>query len=93
MKLQCERCGVDEFRRIVGSTQVAIYIMTGGGWIGRTYAEQPASAYTDARVGRLNYPAWQIENCRLALVVMSEVAGMDPENLPPMPNLFSMGVF
>lgn len=39
----------------IENLQIAIYVACGGGIIGRMYAERPASAYIDMRVGRLPY--------------------------------------
>ena len=75
------------------SGQIAVYVMQGGGLIGRMYAEQPADAYRDTRAGRARYNGTDSENARNALRVMAEVLGLDPHALPPMPALPGMGVW
>jgi hypothetical protein len=77
----------------IETVQVAIYIMAGGGLIGRFFAEQPADAYRDARAGRAPYPAKAVENMRKVLVAMAEVYGLDPHYLPPIPAFHHAGVF
>lgn len=77
----------------IGVLQVVAYVAAGGGLIGRMYAEQPADAYTDARVRRRPYGARDLENIRLTLVAMAEALGLDPHRLPPTPNFHNCGVF
>jgi hypothetical protein len=77
----------------IGSLQIAMYVAVGGGILGKMYAEHPLHAYTDARVGKLPYKARAIEQIRQVLVAMAEVRGLDPNNLPPMPQFHSCGIF
>ncbi len=73
--------------------QIAIYVMVGGGFIGRMYAEQPADAYIDSRVGRRPYSIREINKARGALIAMAKKAGLDPSNLPKSPRWHNLGVF
>jgi len=67
--------------------QIAAYVMTGGGFLGKLYAEQPGYAYLDSRVGRLPYSKTEIENVRQVLVAACHALGFDPNNAPAMPHL------
>jgi hypothetical protein len=80
-------------RKIIPGTQLAIYIMAGGGLIGRLYSEQPADAYRDDRAGRAPYKFRELEAMRGSLVGLAEACGMDPHHLPEMPPFHSAGVF
>lgn len=77
----------------IENLQIAIYVACGGGMIGRMYAEQPASAYIDMRVGRLPYGIKAIENMQLSLIAMAKSRGLDPNRLPKMPDIHNCGVF
>ena len=73
--------------------QVAVYVMCGGGMIGRQHAERPLSAYIDARVAKRPYSRKAIDNATRVLAVMAEVAGINADSLPPMPDLHNSGIF
>jgi hypothetical protein len=77
----------------VPAAQVAIYVMAGGGLIGRLYAEQPQDAYTDARAGRRPYGGKDLERARLILCALAARAGLDSREMPPMPRFHNLGVF
>jgi hypothetical protein len=77
----------------IGTLQVVIYVAAGGGWIGRHFALSPADAYIDSRVGELPYSRAEIEMFRKVLVKMAEVRGLDPYNLPELPNFHGCCVF
>jgi len=74
------------------SLQVAVYVMAGGGLIGRMYAEQPADAYLDVRAGRRPYNEGEIETVRQVLLAGCHTLGLDPHNLR-MPELYGCWVF
>jgi hypothetical protein len=71
--------------------QVAIYVMCGGGFLGRSFAEQPAGAYIDSSVGKRPYSVKKIEAARKALVEEVVKEGLDPNDLPVTPNFTNMG--
>lgn len=73
--------------------QVAVYVMCGGGFLGRMAAEQPAYFYIDDRVGRLPYRKNEIEQAVKALAVIAEANGLDPHHLPEMPRFHNCGIF
>ena len=77
----------------IGPLQTAIYVAVGGGFLGKLFAEQPADAYTDSRVGRRPYPWRKIENMRQVLCALAEARGLDPHHLPDMPDFHACGVF
>lgn len=72
--------------------QVAVYVMCGGGFLGRMAAEQPADFYIDARAaGKFkNAEIMQAVQC---LIIAAGVYGMNPHEMPPMPRFHNMGVF
>jgi len=72
--------------------QVAVYVMVGGGLIGRMYAEQPADAYIDTRAGRRPYRLDQIEAVRQCLIASCRALGLDPHHVS-MPDFPGCWVF
>lgn len=82
-----------EYNWNIEPLQIAIYVATGGGFLGKSYAERPKSAYIDARVGKLPYTRAEIENIKQTLIAIAEANGLDPYNLPPMPNFHNCGIF
>lgn len=91
----------EDFKVKIGWQQIAIYVMVGGGLIGRSFAEQPYGAYVDSRTSKRPYAMREIEQMQKLLVLMAEVAGCDPQavgyrgkpSLPLMPNFHCAGVF
>lgn len=79
--------------RDIGHLQVAIYIAVGGGTLGNLFAEQPADAYIDGRIGRLPYTRKEIEKIRQVLITLAELKGYDPRHLPKKPDFHNCGVF
>lgn len=80
-------------RALLPGTQLAIYVMTGGGLIGRMYALQPADAYRDVRAGKAPYKSSEIESMRGTLLGLADVLSLDHHNLPPMTDFHAGGVF
>lgn len=83
----------DRAAQLVPPAQVAIYVLTGGGLVGRSYAHNPKTAYMDIRLGKRPYSRKQIEAARQTLVALAEKARMDPDSLPDMPDFGNLGVF
>ena len=77
----------------IGSHQVAVYVMCGGGILGRSAAEQPAGFYIDSRCGRLPYNRKEIEQAVAVLAIIAEVQGLDAHSLPKMPDFHACGIF
>lgn len=73
--------------------QVAVYVMCGGGFLGRFAATQPANFYIDPRAGRLPYPRREIEQAVACLAADAEAAGLDPHRLPEFPHFHNCGRF
>ena len=73
--------------------QIAVYVMSGGGFLGRHAAEHPQSFYIDDRVGRLPYLKREICQAVATLVTLAEANGLDPENLPEMLHFHNCGIF
>lgn len=73
--------------------QVAVYVMCGGGFLGRFAAEQPADFYIDDRCGRLPYPNKAICQAVRVLEAQAKAQGLDPHNLPAMLSFHQAGVF
>lgn len=78
---------------LVPRAQIAMFVMVGGGFLGRSYAEQPKTAYTDLRCGRLPYKSTDVKKAQVTLIALAERAGLDADSLPPIPNFGNMGVF
>ena len=72
--------------------QVAVYVMCGGGFLGRSAAEQPGDFYIDSRVGRLPYKKAEIMQAVQTLCTIAQVHGLDVNDLPNMPRFHNMGV-
>lgn len=83
----------EEAKKQVPLLQIAIYVMVGGGMIGRSYAEQPETAYIDMRVGRRPYGIRDIFKAQAVLIAMAKRAGFDPNDMPKMPRWHNLGVF
>lgn len=80
-------------RTSLSAMQVAVYVMCGGGFLGRFAAEQPADFYIDDRCGRLPYTKTEITQAVEILKVAAEKLGVDPHHMPEMPRFHNMGVF
>jgi hypothetical protein len=76
----------------IPAMQVAVYVMCGGGFLGRMAAEQPADFYIDSRAGG-KYSNREIMQAVQVLVIAAGVHGMDPHNMPAMPRFHNMVVF
>ncbi len=79
--------------RPIGAHQIAVYVMCGGGFLGRFAAEQPADFYIDDRVGRLPYRRKEIMQAVQVLAVIAEARGLDPRKMPKMPEIHNCGIF
>jgi len=77
----------------IPSMQVAVYVMCGGGFLGRFAAEQPMDFYIDDRVGGLPYSREEIYQAVETLKTIAIANGMDPRRLPPVPRFHNMGIF
>jgi len=76
----------------LSALQVEVYVMCGGGMLGKFAATQPSDFYIDARVGRLPFSRRDI--CQ-AVEVLKGVAiklGKDPHSLPK-PHICGVWVF
>jgi hypothetical protein len=77
---------------IVAVHQVAVFVMVGGGFLGRWAAENPADFYLDDRVGRLPYSREDIRRSVATLAKIAQTQGLNPHDLPVMPLLHSFGI-
>jgi hypothetical protein len=73
--------------------QTALYVMVGGGLLGRSAAEQPLKFYIDPRVSKRPYGKNDIMKAVKHLITEAKRHGMDPNNLPAIPNFHNMEVF
>lgn len=71
----------------VAASQVAVYVMCGGGMLGNFAAEQPADFYIDDKVGWLPYPKSVIRETVRELVELARLNKLDPHNMPKMPGI------
>jgi len=79
--------------RPIGVLQTVVYVMTGGGFLGRFAAEQPADFYIDDRVGRLPYRRKEIMQAVQVLAAIAEGRGLNPHKMPKMPDFHNCGIF
>lgn len=77
----------------IPAMQIAIYVMCGGGHIGRLAAEQPNQFYIDDRVGKLPYPRRAIYQAVATLITIAKINGLNPSKLPKSPCFHNMGIF
>ena len=77
VKEQSGFSGIEHLRLL----QVAVYVMCGGGFLGKLASEQPADFYIDDRVGRLPYSKSAITQAVEVLRVHAEKEGLDTHNL------------
>jgi hypothetical protein len=73
--------------------QVAIYVMVGGGFLGRSAAEQPADFYLDERLKPGPYKDKEILQAVATLATLATANGLDPHHLPAMPNFHNCGIW
>jgi hypothetical protein len=78
---------------IIGVHQIAVYVMCGGGFLGRFAAEHPADFYIDERVDRLPFSRQEIQRATAILTTIAKAHGLNPHDLPSMPLLHSFGIF
>ena len=71
--------------------QYTVYVMCGGGFLGKFAAEQPADFYIDSRVSLCPYPKKKIERAVQVLVWVAEANGLDPHNMPSLAPSHNMG--
>jgi len=94
MKLNQEKVAESGWKAdSVPTMQTAIFVMCGGGFLGRFAAEQPADFYIDDRVGRLPYARKEIIQAVETLVTIAKVNGLDPHRLPEIKQFHNMGIF
>lgn len=67
--------------------QLTVYVMCGGGFLGRFAAEQPADFYIDDRASTV-YPAEAIYQAVKVLAIYAKVLGLNPNQLDPTAELF-----
>ena len=77
VKEQSGFSGIEHLRLL----QVAVYVMCGGGFLGKLASEQPADFYIDDRVGRLPYSQKAIEQAVEVLRIHAEREGLDTHSL------------
>lgn len=77
----------------IGSHQVAVFVMCGGGMLGHFAASQPESFYIDDRVKKLPYPKREIYQAVETLVTIAKANSLDPKHLPEMPRFHHCGIF
>lgn len=92
--LNQERVAESEWKaETIPPMQVAVYVMCGGGFLGRFAAERPVDFYIDDRVGGLPYKREEIYQAVLTLKNLAVANGLNPNHLPAMPDFHNMGIF
>jgi len=79
-------------RELIGVHQIAIYVMCGGGNLGRWAAENPSEFCLDYRIGRLPYEREEILRAVATLAQIAQAHGFNAHELPCMPLLHSFGI-
>lgn len=81
----------------IQAMQVAVYVMCGGGMIGRFAATKPADFYIDDRVSRRPFGLRKIMKAVQALANAAQEEGLKPHDLEEGPALVALpnmgGVF
>jgi len=77
----------------IKALQVAIYVMAGGGMIGRFAAEQPADYYHDTRTGQGAYSNRAVQQAVDVLARLAELNGLNPHKMARVPNFHYCGIF
>jgi len=77
----------------IRALQVAVYVMAGGGLIGRSAAEQPKGFYLDMRLPKRPYSTNQVYQAVRILAHLAEINGMDSNNMPKMMDFPGCGIF
>ena len=67
--------------------QLTVYVMCGGGFLGRFAAEQPKDFYIDDRASTV-YPAKAIYQAVKVLEIYAKILGLNPSSLDPTSELF-----
>ncbi len=73
--------------------QVAVFVMCGGGWIGKFAAEQPGKFYIDDREMDFPFLKRHIYEAVETLVTLAKENGLDPNKMPEMIRFHSCGIF
>jgi hypothetical protein len=79
-------------RDLIGVHQIAVYVMCGGGYLGRWAAENPSDFYMDHRIRRLPYGREEVRRAVATLARIAQAHGFNPHDLPCMPLLHSFGI-
>jgi hypothetical protein len=77
----------------VPAMQTAVFVMCGGGFLGKFAAEQPEQFYIDTRVGKLPFPKKEILQAVKTLVTIATANGLNARKMPEMPRFHNMGIF
>ena len=77
----------------IPTMQTAVYVMCGGGFLGRFAAEQPMDFYIDDRVGCLPYSKEEIYQAVETLKTIAIANGLNPRRLQLVPSFHNMGIF
>lgn len=67
--------------------QLTVYVMCGGGFLGRNAAEQPEDFYIDDRASTAYHPKAIYQSVKV-LCIYAKILGLDPRNLDPTSELF-----
>ena len=81
------------WKNSIPTMQTAVFVMAGGGMLGRLAAEQPADFYVDDRTGRLPYTRKELTQAVAILCLIAEKNGPDSHKLPAMPDFHDLGIF
>lgn len=77
----------------IPTMQTAVFVMCGGGFLGKFAAEQPEKFYIDDRVAKLPYSKRAIYQAVETLKTIAKTNGLDTNKMPEMPRFHNMGIF
>ena len=73
--------------------QVAVFVMCGGGFLGKMAAEQPADFYIDDRVSGLPFSKKKIYQAVETLTTLAKENKLNPHDMPQMSRFHNCGIF
>lgn len=86
-------CGEEAIVQELKNLQIAIYVMCGGGLLGKLAVEDPWNFYLDDRTAKLPYKRAEILQSIEVLKVYAKVLEEDINTMPPVSQFHSCGIF
>lgn len=90
---ELEECGREKVMEEFQTLRVVVYVMVGGGFIGRFAVDQPNDFYLDSRVGKRPYSQRKIFQAVEVLRLYVKVLGLKYDTMPRMLDFHNCGIF